>query len=525
MKISLQKIILIFIFSAVAILSYSQSVDVTWGKVSRLEKKGTDFNILGETKGGIFVIKQDKKKNRYIERYDLVSLEHDFTREIEFSKKKGSESKKDKIELEDIFLLDDAIVVFGTSYDKKQKQFNLLVRKYGLDGKPETKWDKIETIQGKRKGNKGGFTIKPSEDKKLFLIEQTNPVKDKEPVSFNFSIYDENLNKVYEKENVKFRLLEDDASLSNHTIKDNTVYFIGYTTTGCTLYSFGFGPASTDGEKIRDYEININKDIRINNAAFSFDEAGDILIAGFYSNKEESREATDLAGTYFVRLNPATFEAKTKNSNPFEKEFLTNFASEKQIRKGKTGIPVSFAMRHFITHKDGSITLLAENSFEVEHCSNSNGVGVAPGITLSAQTCYYTYHKNEVIITRINPDGSVKYAQAIKKAGYSRNPYDNAISYTVIPTEENLYVFYNDHYKSYRPGDTKIRSLPAYKKRVLAVATINSNGEMVKEAMIRHKDIKLEILPRNAIRTESGLIMFGYYKKTVKLGRFTLTQN
>lgn len=525
MKITLQKIILAFIFSTVSILSYSQDVDVTWGKVARLEKKGTDFNILGETQGGIFVIKQDKKKKKYIERYSLESLEHDFTREIEFSKKKGSESKKDRIELEDIFLLNDAIIVFGTSYDKKQKQFNLLVRKYGLDGKPETKWDKIETIQGKRKGNKGEFTIKVSEDKKLFLIEQANPIKDKEPLSFNFSIYDGNLNKVYEKENVKFRLLEDEASLSSHKIKDNNVYFIGSTTTGCTLYSFSFGSPEADSAKIRDYEITISKDIRIHNAAFSFDEEGNILLAGFYEDKGESRRADDLAGTYFIKFNPKSFVPVIKTSNPFEKEFLTNFASERQIRKGKTGIPLSFAMRHFFMHKDGGVSLLAENSFEVEHCSQNNGVGVAPGITLSTQSCYYTYHKNEVIIMRINPDGSVKYSQVIKKAGNSRNPYDNAISYTIIPTEENMYIFYNDHYKSYRPGDTKVRNLPGYKKRVLAMATINANGEMVKEAMIRHKEIKLEILPRNAIRTKNGLIMLGYYKKTVKLGRFNIGNN
>lgn len=525
MKILLHRIILIFIFSTVSVLSYSQNVDITWGKVARLEKKGTDFNILGETKGGIFVLKQDKKKNRYIERYDLGTLEHDFTRQLEFSKKKGSESKKDRIEMEDIFLLNDAIIVFGTSYDKKEKQFNLLVRKYGLDGKPETRWDKIETIQGKRKGNKGEFTIKPSEDKKFFLIEQANPIRDKEPISFNFSIYDEDLNKVYEKENVKFRLLEDEASLSNHKIKGNNVYFVGYTTTGCSLYSFSFDSTSANDSKVRDYEIAISKDINVNNAAFSFDEAGNILIAGFYAEKGDEQRATDLAGTYFIKLNPTTFEPIIKNSTPFEKEFLTNFTSERQIRKGRTGISLSFAMRHFIMHKDGGVTLLAENSFEVEHCSQSNGVGVTPGITLSTQSCYFTFHKNEVIIMRINPDGSVKYAQAIKKYGNSRNPYDNAISYSIFPTEDNLYVFYNDHYKSYQPGDTKARELPKYKKRVLALATINSNGELVKEALIRHKEIKLEILPRNAIRTQDGLIMLGYYKKTVKLGRLNVGNN
>ena len=512
---------ILFVLLIISSTAIGQNINIAWGKLNRPEKRAVSFNILGERQGGIFVAKSDKKKNWYIERYGYDDLTIDFTRDVDFSLKKNSKSKKDRLDYEKVLLLDETIIFFATKYDKKAKQFNLFARIYNFEGKPEGKWEKIEYIQGEKKRRKGDFNVQVSEDKKRFLVEKALPTKKKEVETFSFVIFDNQLVQVFAKEEVKLKFKAEDADIKGHRIsKDNKVYFLAPTTTGASLYSFDINESAAGNDELREYKVELGEGKQTGESAFSFDPEGNILVAGFFSDAKTKYGG--IAGSYFIKLNPENFDPLVKSSNLFDKEFLLNFMSERRVRKGKTGLSSNFDMRHFVTKADGGVILLAENTYMIEHCSKSNPVAGAGAITVSVNSCYYTYHHDEVIVINMNPDGSTKYNGLVKKRGNSRNPADGNLSYSILPTGNNLIMFYNDHYKNLKAGNTKVRYLPKYRKRALAMANISDDGDITKEQLIRHKEIKLEVLPRYTVRTDKGLIMLGYYKKAIKLGRFEI---
>lgn len=506
------------LLTSVSLLLNAQSVDIKWGKLNQPAKRGTGYSIIGERDGGIFVLKTDKKENRYIDRFNLDDLSFDASHEIELSKKRNSRKKADQLEYDKILLMKDKLIVFATKYEKKLRQLHLYARRYGLDGKSDGRWEKIAKIQGEKKRKKGSFSVEISEDKKFFVVEEALPQnKNENAESFNFMVFDSDLVQVYSKEDIKL-IKKEGEELKNHKIgKDNRVYFISTHTNSNKLYSFD---VNTSVNNLKEFSITFD-DKDIVESAFSFDKEGKhILIAGFYTDRGKKYNY-GLSGSFYIKLDIETFKPVVSNTNEFDKEFLTNFMSERRAEKGKSGIPLTFDMRNFVIKSDGGVIVLAESSYAVQHCQSSNSGGVG-GLSVGVQTCYYTYHFNEVIVLNINPDGTVKYNQLIKKRALSRSYNDGLLSYSIIPTDEKLMVFYNDHYKNLAPGNKKVRHLPKYKKRVLAMATITDDGEKETESLIRHSDIQLEILPRNAVKTDNGIIIFGYYKKAIKLGRIEL---
>lgn len=514
---------LVVFLSAFAVTTNAQNIKIAWGKLNRPEKRGVNFNLLGERDSYIFVSKSDKKKNFYIERYGADDLTLDFTRDVELSLKKGSKSKKDRLAFEKILLLDETIVFFATQYDKKSKQLNLYARLYSFEGKPDGRWEKIETIQGEKKGNKGDFVIQASEDKKRFVVEQLIPEKKNEMEKVSFTIFDNRLIEVYKKDNFKVKVrLDQNAFRGLRISKDNKVYFLIQAQFGAILYSFDINDTAAGDETLREYEVKLNKKDVVE-PSFGFAPDGNILLAGFYVDVSKSKYGNGLSGTFFTKVDTKTMQAIVNETSEFDTKFLSNFMSERRARKGKTGLSYNFDMRHFVTRPDGGVTIIAENTYVIENCSRSSPVGDA-GITFSVTTCYYTYHYDEVIVISLNPDGTTKSNSLIKKRGYSKSSDDGNLSYSILPSGNNLLMFYNDHYKNLRTGNTKVRMLPKYRKRALAMATISEDGEVVKEQLVRHKDVKLEILPRYTVRTNKGLIMLGYYKKAIKLGRFEVEE-
>lgn len=511
----MKKILLLLYILSISFPNFAQNSKITWGEEKQPAKRGTVYSIVGEREGGIFVIKKDKKDRRYLDRFNLDDLSFDFSKDIELSKSKNSRKKSDKLEYKEILLMKKNIIVFATNYDKKVKQLKLFARKYDFDGRPDGRWNNISKIEGKKKKNKGSFAVAISEDKEFFVVEESYPpTKDVNGEEYEFSVFDSDLIKVYEKEDITL-LKEEGAKLKSHKVgKDNRVYFISVHSNSDKLYSFD---VNTDAKDLKEFNITFeNKDII--ESAFSFDAEGNILIVGFYTERGKKYNY-GLSGTFYIKLNAKTFEPIVSKTNEFDKEFLTNFMSERRAAKGKSGIPLTFDMSHFVIKPDGSVIVMAESRFSVQHCQSSNTGGP---ISVGVQYCYWIHHFNEIIVLNIDSDGTTKYSHVIKKRGSSRD-YDNGLlSFGIRAKEDKIMVLYNDHYKNLKEGNKKVRDLPSFKKRVLVMQTISEEGESEIEIIAKHSDEKLEILPRNAVKTDGGVILFGYYKKTIRIGKIML---
>jgi hypothetical protein len=495
----------------------SQNVDITWGRVNIAEKRA-GYQFLGHASdGSLFIMKTDKKGRKYLEKYDNEEFRHLFTSKIDFQVTKNSNSKKDKLDFEDIFMLDKNIVVFASKYDKQEDYYNLYARLYNFDGEESGDWEKIESIYSTRKRKSGNFDITLSKDKSKFLIKHTLPDKKKEPKKYCFTSYDSKLEKVFRKTLVfnKLTKREHIGVYSEKILNDGTVTFFAYAE-GEKLFCMFTTDAEEelDGKDLIRYEIRIKNKDMIEMASFD-DKEGNIVLAGFY-NDNTSKKSSGISGILYIKLNGEDLSEESVKATAFTDEYLENFMSKRKVKKGR-GVSYTYDLKHLIFNDNGQATLIAENTYMVQHCSTDPKTKI--------QTCYYTYHNDQLMVIGLTQEGDVRYTQYLAKYASAGSPNFGGTSYSVLPYGDDIVIFYNDHYKNYRPGNKKIRGLSSYKRTVLVKAVITSSGDISKEVLVRHKDIKLYIMPRYTTRTNTnkGLIMLGFYKKVMKFGKFELS--
>jgi hypothetical protein len=509
---------LIFSLLLIAQNSYSQDIDLTWGETVASGKRD-GYVLLEEAKGGgVFVMRIDKKRRKYIEKYSGDGYSKEFSELINFSLKKNSNKKRDLLSYEEVYVMKDAILVFATQYNKKTDLYTIYAKSYSFDGSEKSSWTKLESISSSKSSRKGSFEVKLSEDKSKLLIIHNVYTKRKELENrYEYSVFDSELIRMYKKEVVLSKESKKDNfnAFGEKLSNDGKVFFFSRNDDDVAVYSLSVDDNETVNSKdLKQYEISLPKKEIIDIGFFKNEKKNYLVVTGFYSDKTNKKNY-GISGVVYIRLNAETLKEESIAINPFKKEFLENYVSSRRIRKGK-GISTSFDLKTLIFNENGEAVLIAENTYVTQHCTRNQSTGV--------ETCRYVYHFNQLMVIGIDANGEMKYATNVKKYGSSGYPSYGGVSYSVLPAKNGVYIFYNGHYKDFRKGDKKVRSTPSYKRAVLVKAFISDTGELTKESLVRHKEAKLYIMPRYTVLTENknGLLMLGFYKRIMKIGRLEI---
>ena len=128
----------------------------------------------------------------------------------------------------------------------------------------------------------------------------------------------------------------------------------------------------------------------------------------------------------------------------------------------------------FYIHKDGSIVLIGEQYYiTTSTYTDSNG---------STRTTT-TYHYNDVLITKINKDGSLAYMKKMAKRQINR-----LSSFELIEGEADLYLVYRDNIKNL---ELDLVDVPAKGGRFLTAYKINyETGETNKISLFNYGIVK-----------------------------------
>ena len=102
------------------------------------------------------------------------------------------------------------------------------------------------------------------------------------------------------------------------------------------------------------------------------------------------------------------------------------------------------------------------------------------------------------MVININPEGNIDWAEKIAKYQYSVNDGGFYSSFALIPTEEELIFLYNDNLKNYNPKGKpgKVYPMTSAKKNITAIATVDSEGKVKKEANVKLKAEKKVLRPK-----------------------------
>ncbi|MBI3510490.1 MAG: hypothetical protein HY064_07480 [Bacteroidetes bacterium] len=501
---------LLFLFS---IVSVSAQVDVTWGIPQKQLRKTRLNNLLGHDDAYVYAVRADLSlfatHEPIVERYKLTDMGLDYSKTIQFSMQGRT------MDVESLFLINKKILAFGSLYDK-EKNVNVLYAEV-LDNTctVEKAWMQIASVNADKKNNSGSFFAAMSDDS-LHILIVINPPYDKAAnENYTLQLLDSDLKTEWKKE-IAPPYLDQYFALDNFIVsKKGDVYMLATISKDKsvmspherrTLPTYYNSVLLYDraADALQEFKVNLDPKF-ISDVKIAVNDSGDIICAGFYSNKS-SFEAT---GTFYLKIDRKTKAVVTQGTMDFSKDFLEQFMSPQKAAHGKE-LP-DYDLRYLVQRDDGGAILVAEQYYEVLVQSYD------PTAKMYTYTYYYYY--NEIIVVSIDPDGGISWAKKIPKYQVSRNDVGYYSSFAFAVSGDKMYFMFNDNPKNLKLKDKgRYKYLSNPKRSVATLVTMDSRGNQDRQAMFNNNDLKIILRPKLFLQcNEHELILYGEKGSTFKL--------
>lgn len=507
----------------------SNKVNIKWGPEQKESKKSTLSDIIGHDETGFYALKTQLKNLGFSA---IITLEH-FNKELEKTKSVEIElkEKKNYKRLEGVYQLNNKLYLLTSIIDKKNKINRLFIEtinKQTLQLNNDSKEVASIDYATHRKFNAGTFNYKLSRDSSKVLIYYNLPYEKGKKEKFGFQVYDNLLNKLWEKE-VELPYLEELFEVENYRVtNEGNVYLLGVIfkekrrvkRQGEPNYKYQVLSYTNNGNTLTEYPIVV-EDHFLTDMIITINENKDIICGGFYSAKG----TFTVKGSYFLKIDGKTKEIKAKSFNEFGIDFITQNMTERQEKKskkkaekGKKPELYKYYLDEIILKDDGGAVLIGEQFYivTVTHTyTNPNGG------TTTTYTNYYYY--NDIIVVNIDSDGNIVWTEKVPKRQRTVNDGGFYSSYTTTVVNDKIYFVFNDNPKNIEyKGEGKIYNFNRSKESLVVIVEMNSEGKQSREALFSAKEVEVLIRPKVCEQiSKTELILFGQKKKTHKFARVT----
>jgi len=445
------------------------------------------------------------KKNILVQKFDASSL-----KELVRTEYKISDLFPKNWELEGIRQIEENIFIYYSSWDGgKNKKERLFVKKISFtDGKLAEGFDnKIVSIDGKLSGTQvrtsGGFGLKVTDKFNIiklknvpnFLVKYRKKPKVKNDKKshdiIGLKVFGKDLSEIWGGE-FKMPYTERQMDIMDYAIDfDANIY---------VLVKKYFDDSNKDKRKdesnyhleLFKYERNtkelvVNKinigDKYVSELGLFINDKKEIFCAGYYNDGESW---SDVDGV-------VVFKTDMIESVPAESfyeipvEILNQYASKKVIKKNKKKEKKdeaefkSLKLRKLFFHENGSIDVIGEQFYIKEHISHSS----------KGMRIRYTYHYNDILVTKINASGSLDWMRKIPKRQKGLSG-DGGMSFSHFFTNNNHYLIYLDNIKNIK---LPLDKAPAYHTDkmggyLIACKINNTTGDVTKGAIFDSRKLK-----------------------------------
>ena len=288
-----------------------------------------------EEEEGQEVSAQSNRRNR--DQFSLIKFDQELNlkREADLRPRLG----KKNMEFQFAHKVGDQLYAFSSFLDRKEQK-NLLMMQainpadLSLSSKPV----KVASTSIRNARNIGAFSKHESRKRDHFLIVGFEPYKRGENEKFNLQVFDREMNQLWDKQiQIPYR---DELFFIERFLVDSRgdVYVLGKRyfdrpktrRRGRPNYSYHILAYRYRGLEFEEYEIKL-KDKFITDLSFTINDGGDLICAGFYSD----RGAVSVKGTYFMSIDAISQQIKEEGFKEFEPDFLTQFMSDRQIARGR----------------------------------------------------------------------------------------------------------------------------------------------------------------------------------------------
>jgi len=521
-------IVVTIITSLIQTVVHAQKI--SWGETIK-GAKGYEPQIIGEDSTAYYVYSCSQKE-LIIEKHEKANLKTAYS-------KKHDVVKNHK--LEKAVLTGNKILFFFSNYDKDKKKTQLYCNTYlSNDGtKAElmnvlfsANLESEERSAGRENGTKAVFEnekydLLTTRDNKKILITHEQYSEKQEKHTRNYLLVDADLKKLVEKKEEISRDEDKTFYTSGSTLDDagSLYFFKNYHGTG----NYKTSLICYDANKAYDsyeYLIDTTKLLiipgrgELSTSTITFDKAGNMIIVGEFIKHDL------LTGYYFVKINTTTKQTIESKLNEFPENFINQFRTTKQIKKGKDAVvPRGFNKIKLIVKEDGGVIGIAEMYTRGELTRR-----VKQGSFTTVQHVGEFYIYNDIIAINLNADGTMLWANRIPRNQICKYKYVNDIgrdlvyfSHFVTLSNDKLFIGYNDTPSnvSILSDNEKLKRFKHPEGSLLALFTIDlKTGEKEKSQFLDGMNPEVKPEPKSAYQKSqnSDMIIIGSNGKKFKNG-------
>ena len=353
---------------------------------------------------------------------------------------------------EGVTTLNGKVVVFLS--DKVEGKNILFMQKYGDDCKRDGAAIELTSFDiPNNLGKRGYFNIINSQNKEFICVEYDVPGSKSEKQKFGYKVLTDSLEVVSEGTYESPYDLNV-SEVSNRYLSNTGDYFLackiynvndkGRVKDRSTLEKAILIQVNPDG--LEEFELDLDGK-RIFDMGFSSDNDRIMTFTGLYGDPE--RGNTGIKGIFYFRLDFDKKQIIDEGFEKFSKDFIMQDWSEREIDKanrreanGKAAPQLyNYDIRETITLDDGSIIGMLEQYYVRQVTMNDYRSN------MTSSTFYYYY--NNLIVYKIQPNGTFEWVKSIPKNQISVNDYGYYSSVARFVTADKLVIFFNDHLNNY----------------------------------------------------------------------------
>ncbi|MBL0743828.1 hypothetical protein [Chryseolinea lacunae] len=521
--------LLLFLLSTALLHAQELKPRVTWGKEFEAPRRSSLNDIVGFDKSGIYAIKERYGFTSSTRRFTLEHYDPTFkpTRSFDLDLKHDG---KDAL-LEMVLQLHNKLYLFSSVRDTRVDKNMLFVQeinKSTLEPMPNARQIAEIDFTGKSSSNSGGFAIKVSRDSSKVMVFYSLPYAKNEPESFGFQVLDDTMTPLWNKE-VKLPYADGLFTIESTRVdNEGDVYLLAVIYKdkrkskrhGLPNYTYNVFAFLNKGTEAKEYPISL-EDRFLTDMQIEILNNKNLICAGFYSEKGTN----SIRGSYFLTVDAATKEIKTKSFKEFGIDFITQNMKEGEAdrarRKEKNGDEnemLEYDLDKLLVGKDGSAMLIGEQYYMTTSTSNMMMNGMMQNYTT------YHYNYNDIIVVKIDPAGQISWAEKIAKRQHTIDDGGFYSSYTMSIVKGRLCFIFNDNRKNATyTGTGKVYNYsPASRNEnsMIMLVSIDQQGKQVREPLFGALDMEVTTRPKVCEQISSTqVILFGQRKKTQQFAR------
>lgn len=432
-------------------------------------------------------------------------------------------------------LIDKNVVIFfsdkGIEGDLKTN--SLFLQRYNDNCLPSGDPQLLSKVVIQKAWRKAGsYSVLSSSNGEFFCIEYDIPGKKDENDRFMYKIFSKTFDLIQEGEyEVPYESRV--SNISRRYISNTGDYFIS-----CNVYDMGEKKRikdisslekvilihiKKDGLEEMEMEIDGRRAIEMN---YSSDGKGIMTFTGLYGDKSER----GIKGIFYYRYDFINKKLIDSGFEAFTKDFITSDWSEKQKAKaqkkedkGKSAPQLyNYEIRGLMTQSDGSIVGLMEQYWVQVITSTDPKTG--------ATSTTYIYHYEDLIVYKIQKNGTFEWVKKIPKGQVSSNDGGFLSSVSSFMKDGKMMIIFNDNLKNYdEKGNYNGETFgTSYSKKISVVAYAEvdiESGDIERKLAFGPEVLNQYAVPKSFevdMKTNQVWMIFRPGKKKFQFAKMTL---